>query len=179
MSPTLTCPACGARWHTAARRGRLPATETCLRCGGPLSEVIEESPSGEDTPTSVIDALRDAWQGGDRDRALALCHPEIEILEIEALLPGHEARFVGIDGARRWLELINEWWDLEFLVDLRERRVLSDRSIELVCEVEARSSGAPPDFVATTRSVWQFDEGKLRRVEFRVASAGAQDGPRA
>ena len=177
MSPTLTCPTCGARWHTAARRGRLPATETCLRCGGPLSEVSEQPLSRADEPTSVIDAFRDAWSGGDLESALGFCHPEIEITEVGALLPGHDPHFEGHEGARRWMELLHKVWDIEFRIEPRERRVLDDRSIEVLSDLEARSSGESSHFVASTRSVWHFKEGKLRRVEFSVASEAAEDAP--
>ena len=177
MSPTLHCTACGARWHTAARRGRSAATDTCLRCGGHLEEMIQGPPRGG--PVSVIEDLRQAWHDGDPERALATCHHEIEISEIEALLPGHDSSFQGHAGARRWMELIHELWDIEFRTQLRERRVLDDGSVELVSDLEARSSGAQPDFSAMTRSLWQFEEGKIRRVEFRVAKAPAADAPRA
>lgn len=177
MSPTLTCPTCGARWHTAARRGRLPATETCLRCGGPLSEVSERPLSRTDEPTSVIDAFRDAWSGDDLERALGFCHPEIEITEVGELLPGHDPHFKGLEGARRWMELLHEVWDVEFRIEPRERRVLDDRSIEVMSDLRASSSGGEPDFEATTRSIWSFEAGKLRRMEFSVASVGAEDAP--
>ena len=179
MSPTLHCPACGARWHTAARRGRTGATDTCLRCGGPLEETSEHPAGRSDGPVSVIEDLRRALQDGDSDRALAACHHEIEITEIEALLPGHDSRFQGHAGARKWMELIRELWDLEFRSQLRKRRVLDDGSVELVSDLEARSSGEQPDFSAITRSLWQVEDGKVRRVEFSVAKAPAADAPRA
>jgi len=49
MSAKLVCLACGARWHTAARRGRTEAIETCLRCGEQLTE--------ERDSLALVDAL--------------------------------------------------------------------------------------------------------------------------
>ena len=179
MSPTLRCEACGARWHTAARRGRTSATDTCLRCGGALAEVSEQPLPAVDSPMSLVDELAHAWQGREIDRALELCHDKIEITEMEALLPGHDARFQGHAGARRWMELLHELWDVKFRAERRERRVVDESSVELLSALEARSSGELPDVVATTRSLWQFEDGKLRRVEFSVATAAAADAPRA
>jgi ketosteroid isomerase-like protein len=127
----------------------------------------------------ILEELFAAWHDGDSERYLALCHPQIEITEIEALLPGHDSRFEGHAGARRWMELIRELWDVEFRSEPRERRVLDDRSVELVSDVEARSTGPHPDVSAMTRSLWQFEDGKLRRVEFSVAKGAAADAPRA
>jgi ketosteroid isomerase-like protein len=179
VSPTLRCGACGARWHTAARRGRTSAANTCLRCGGSLAEVSERPLPAVDTPMSLVDELAHAWEAGEIDRALELCHHEIEISEIEALLPGHDARFQGHAGARRWMELIRELWDVEFRAEPREKRVVDESSVELLSALEARSSGELPDFSAMTRSLWQFEDGKLRRVQFSVATAAAADAPRA
>jgi len=127
----------------------------------------------------MLDGLFEAWHAGDCGRLLDLCHPEVEIIGIEALFPGHDSRFHGHAGARRWMELIRELWDLEFRSEPKERRLLDDGSVEQVSEVVARSSGDRPDFSARTRSVWQFEGGKLRRVEFSVARAVAADAPRA
>lgn len=128
---------------------------------------------------AIVEELFEAWHHGDCERLVALCHTQIEITEIEALVPGREPRFQGHAGGRRWMELIRELWDLEFRSEPRERRVLDDGSIELVSDLAARSSGAHPDFSAKQRSLWQFEEGKLRRVEFSVAKAAAADAPRA
>ena len=171
MSPTLRCPACGARWHTAARRGRTPATDTCLRCGGPLAE--------ESDPLASLEALLSAWERDDLDAATGLCHPEVEIEEIAELVPGHESRFEGREGARRWMELIRELWDVEFRAEPRERRVRDDRAIEVVSDVVARSSCERANYTIVTRSLWEFEERLLRRVEFSVAREAAPGAPRA
>jgi ketosteroid isomerase-like protein len=167
MSPALKCPACGARWHTAARRGRTEAAETCLRCGGPLLEDM--------VPATLIDALIGHWETGDIDAALELCHPDIEIFELPELMPGEDDRFSGRDGARRWMELTVAIWDVEFTTQRRETRVVDDQTMELVNRLAARSSQGHPDFEATTRSLWSFEDGLLRRVEFSAVGAAAPD----
>ena len=171
MSPTLTCAACGARWHTAARRGRTEATETCLRCGGPLAEESELLP--------IIDTLFAHAHGGDIDAALDLCHPEIEILELPERFPGEDHSFTGREGAREWIARTFAIWDVEFSVKRREVRVVDDQTVELVNDIEARSSHGHPDFSATTSSRWTFEEGLLRRVEFSGVGATAPDANRA
>ena len=171
MSPTLHCPACGARWHTAARRGRTEAAETCLRCGGPLRDLGD--------PVVVLERFLAAWNEGDIEVALEFCHPEIEIAEMGELVPGHDASFTGRGGARRWIELIAELWDVEFRCDPCERRVVDEHSVELVGDIEGRSSGEHPDFVVTRRSLWRANDGMLCRVEASVARAAARDAPRA
>jgi len=179
LSPTLRCAACGARWHTAARRGRTAAADTCLRCGGPLSEEIERPAVPEAAQVSMIEELIEAAHSGDLERALGMCHPAIEITEVEALVPGHDGRFEGLSGARRWMEVVCDVWDVEFRSEPRERRLLDDGSLEMVHGLEARSSRGHPDFSEVTRSLWQFESGKLRRVEFSVVGAAAEDAPRA
>lgn len=171
LSPTLRCPACGARWHTAARRGRTPATDTCLRCGGQLAE--------ESDPLAALEALLSAWERDDLDAVTGLCHPEVEIEEIAELVPGHESRFEGREGARRWMELIRELWDVEFRSEPRERRVRDDRVIEVVSDLVARSSGDRADYTAVTCSLWEFEDRLLRRVGFSVARETAPGAPRA
>jgi ketosteroid isomerase-like protein len=172
MSPTLHCGACGARWHTAARRGRTEATETCLRCGGRLDEELAG-------PEALVTAIIAQWDRGDVEALLALCHPDIEIREIPELVPGGEPSFAGRDGARRWIELMAEAWDLEFRVERRETKVVDRQTAELVNELEARSSKGHPDYFAVTRSLWRFDGGLLRSVEFSGERAPAPDARRA
>jgi SnoaL-like domain len=167
MSPTLTCDACGARWHTAARRGSIKSSESCLRCGGALSE--------QDRLVSVIEALVAHAYARNFDAALALCHAEIEIYEIPELFPGEDESFTGHEGARRWIERTFAIWDLEFRVSRRETRVADDRTVELKSDVQARSSHGHPDFSATTSSRWKFEDGLLRCVEFSGVGAAAAD----
>ena len=167
MSPTLNCPACGARWHTAARRGRTQTTETCLRCGGPLSEEVG--------PVDLIETLVRLSHSGDIEAALKMCHPEIEIFELPELFPGEDGSFQGLAGARRWMELVAAIWDVEFAAHRRMTRVLDEQTVELTNDVMARSSHGHPDFSATTRSHWAFEDGLLRRVSFRVVGAAAPD----
>lgn len=167
MSPTLNCPACGARWHTAARRGRAEAAEICLRCGGTLAEDLGL--------VGLIEALMRRAQSGNFDAAVELCHGKIEILELPELFPGEDVSFTGREGARRWLERLFAIWDVEFTVHRRETRVVDDRTVELVNRIDARSSHGHPDFSATTRSLWSFETGLLRRLEFSVVGAAAPD----
>lgn len=172
MSPTLNCPGCGARWHTAARRGRTEATETCLRCGGRLEEETAD-------PAALIDAFIGLWEAGDLDTMVTLCHPEIEVTEIPELVPGGEATFTGREGARRWMESIAEAWDLEFQVERRETTVRDAQTVELVNTLSARSSKGHPDYAGGTRSLWRFDGGLLRSAEFSADRAPAGDARQA
>lgn len=168
MSPTLTCAACGARWHTAARRGRTEATETCLRCGGPLAEQNELVP--------VIDALTAHAHAGEIEAALDLCHPEIEIFGLPEVFPGEVSKFTGREGAREWIERTFAIWDVEFALRRRESRAVDDQTVELVSDILARSSHGHPDLSVTTSSRWTFEERLLRRVEIsgvEAAAAGA------
>jgi hypothetical protein len=165
VSAKLRCPACGARWHTAARRGRTEAVETCLRCGEQLAE--------ERDALALVDALIGLSRSGEIDAAVELCHPEIEIFELPELFPGENDNFTGREGARRWMERTVEIWDVEFTAQRREARVLDDRTVELVNLVEARSSHGHPDFSTTTSSRWTFEDGMLRRVEFSGVGAAA------
>ncbi len=171
MSTALTCPACGARWHTAARRGRTEAIETCLRCG--------EALTAEHDPVAVIDALVRLRHSGDVDAALELCHPEIEIFELPELFPGEDESFTGLDGARRWMERTVAIWDVEFSAQRRWTRVVDDETVEMANDVVARSSHGHPDFSATTSSRWTFEDEMLRRVEFSGVGATAPDANRA
>jgi hypothetical protein len=123
----------------------------------------------------VAESFVVAWDKRDVDAAVELCHPEIEIATIAELLPGHDNAFAGREGARRWIELTAELWDVEFRHDDCERRVLDEHSVELVGEIEARSSGEQPDFVAITRSLWKISDGMLRRLDANVARATAPD----
>jgi ketosteroid isomerase-like protein len=127
----------------------------------------------------VLDGFLAAWSKRDIDAAVEFCHPEIEIAAIAELVPGHDASFAGREGARRWIELIAELWDVEFRYEACERRVLDEHSVELVGEVEARSSGEHPDFIAPTRSLWKVNDGMLRRVEASVARETARDARQA
>ena len=128
---------------------------------------------------TVVEGFCDSWQRWDVDAVVERCHPDVEIAEIGDLLPGHESSFEGRDGARRWMELIGTLWDVEFSRRPREQRVVDSSSVEVTAEVEARSSGRLADYSATAHSVWQFEDGLVRRVEISAEPAAAPDAPRA
>lgn len=127
----------------------------------------------------VLDGFLAAWHQGDSEAALGICHPEIEIVEIAELVPGHGTAFSGREGAQRWMELLAELWDVEFRCETGERRVLDEHSVELLSEIEARSSGEHGDFMVSRRSLWKVSDGMLRRVEASVARETARDARQA
>jgi len=128
---------------------------------------------------TAVEGFCDSWRRWDFDAVMERCHPDVEIAEIGDLLPGHEASFEGREGARRWMELIQKLWDVEFSRKPLERRVVDGNSVEMVAEVEARSSGELADYSTTARSLWEVEDGLVRRVEVSVAREAAPDARRA
>lgn len=128
---------------------------------------------------TAVEGFCDSWRRWDVDAVVERCHRDVEIAEIGDLLPGRESSFEGHEGVRRWMELIQELWDVEFRRKPLKRRVVDSSSVEMVAEVEARSSGDLADYSATARSLWEVEDGLVRRVEVSVAREAAPDAPRA
>jgi ketosteroid isomerase-like protein len=106
----------------------------------------------------VIRRWLDAISNGDFDAALALVHPDIELVP-----PGSQAPYRGAESLRRWMEP-----DAfrEQVVKAFEPVAVTDRTILGRQHITARGTASGIELDVTTWSVWTFDEdGLITRIE--------------
>jgi ketosteroid isomerase-like protein len=94
----------------------------------------------------------DAFNRGDFDEAITLCHPEVEFLP-----PGHGPSYRGVESLRRWMEpdaLVDQSFELLDFVVSGDRILAKQRVI-------ARGASSGLEIDAISWAVWTFDEDGL------------------
>jgi ketosteroid isomerase-like protein len=99
----------------------------------------------------------EAITNGDRDAALALCHPEIEFLSMLGI-SGHS--YFGHDGIREYFQDIESAW-AEWSVDVERVAEGADGRVAIVMTMRARGQGSGLELTDRTAHIWTLRDGKL------------------
>ena len=105
-----------------------------------------------------LDALLEAWNAWDVDRAVDLLHPDVEIRGLRAALENTTYR--GRDDARRFFAELRESWAWTG-AEVREVEVFGDRvAATLALRLRARETGL--EFDRTVGALFELDAGLVR-----------------
>jgi ketosteroid isomerase-like protein len=101
----------------------------------------------------------DAITTGDRDFALAVCHPEVE-LESVLGISGRDYR--GHDGILEYFDDISSAWE-HWTVEVERVEEAPDGRVVIVMTMHARGRGSGVTLAARTAHIWTLEDGRLRR----------------
>jgi ketosteroid isomerase-like protein len=101
----------------------------------------------------------DAITTGDRDFALAVCHPEVE-LESVLGISGRDYR--GHDGILEYFDDISSAWE-HWTVEVERVEEAADGRVVIVMTMHARGRGSGVTLAARTAHIWTLEDGRLRR----------------
>ena len=111
---------------------------------------------------AVARAAMEAFQRRDLEAILPRWHEDAEWRP--AISPGglEGTTYVGHEGVRCWLAELDESWETFDVIEPRFEAV-GDRVL-LLARVHARGSWSGAEIDAPLSQVWEFDEGKVRRL---------------
>jgi ketosteroid isomerase-like protein len=98
---------------------------------------------------------------GDRDAALAVCHPEIEFV---SMLGIGGRSYLGHDGIREYFRDIESAWS-EWSVEVERVAEGADGRVAIVMTMHARGKESGLELRQRTAHVWTVRDGKLVRNE--------------
>ena len=101
----------------------------------------------------------DAITRGDRDDALAVCHPQVE-LDSMLGISGHA--YVGHDGIREYLDDVESAWE-HWTVEVERAVEGPDGRVAIVMTMHARGKGSGLTLAARTAHIWTLKDGRLFR----------------
>jgi ketosteroid isomerase-like protein len=102
-----------------------------------------------------------AITGGDREAALAVCHPEIEFL---SMLDIGGRSYRGHDGIREYFRDIESAW-AEWAVEVERVAEGADGRVAIVMTMRARGKESGLELAERTAHVWTVRDGRLLRNE--------------
>jgi ketosteroid isomerase-like protein len=111
--------------------------------------------------TDPVVGFADAITSGDLDKALEVCHPEIEFLSVLAVTGD---RYVGHDGIRRYFADFASAWS-EWRVEVHGVQALEDGRVEIVMTMHFRGKESGAMLSERTAHVWTLRDGRLLRNE--------------
>ena len=119
----------------------------------------------------IVRATMEAFQRRDIEAILAHWHEDAEWRP--AISPGglEGTTYSGHDGLRNWMAELDESWETFDVVEPRFEAV-GDRVLVLA-RVHARGLSSGAEIDAPLSQVWEFDEGKVRRLTGFVTHAEA------
>jgi ketosteroid isomerase-like protein len=103
----------------------------------------------------------EAITSGDRQAALAVCHPEIEF---RSMLGISGRAYVGHDGIREYFDDIESAWT-EWSVEVERVAEGRDGRVAIVMTMHARGKGSGLEVAERTAHVWTVRDGRLLRNE--------------
>ena len=106
-------------------------------------------------------AFAEAITSHDLERALSVCHPEIEFLSVLAV---SGSAYVGHRGIRKYFDDIASAWE-EWAVDVHRVTPVPDGRVAIVMTMRARGKGSGAPLSELTAHVWTLKDGKLLRNE--------------
>ena len=111
---------------------------------------------------AVARATMEAFQRRDVEALLARWHEDAEWRP--AISPGglEGTTYTGHEGVRCWLAELAESWEIFDVIEARFEAV-GDRVVVLA-RVHARGSASGAEIDAPLAQVWEFDDGKVRRL---------------
>jgi ketosteroid isomerase-like protein len=99
---------------------------------------------------------------GDRDGALALCHPEIEFV---SMLGIGGRSYLGHDGIREYFQDIESAW-AEWNVEVERVAEGEDGRVAIVMTMRARGKESGLELTQRTAHIWALRDGTLLRNEY-------------
>jgi ketosteroid isomerase-like protein len=112
-----------------------------------------------------VRAFAEAINAGDREAALAACHPEIEFLSVLAV---SGRRYIGHAGIHEYFDDIASAWS-EWRVELHRTVQGPDGRVAIVMHMHARGKESGAILSERADHVWTIKDGKLLRNQpFRV-----------
>lgn len=114
----------------------------------------------------------DAITRGDRDSALAVCHPEVEL---DSMLGISGRAYHGHDGIHEYFDDIASAWE-HWTVEVKRVVEAADGRVVIVMTMHARGRGSGADLAGRTAHVWTLRDGKLLRNQlYRDPQQALQD----
>jgi ketosteroid isomerase-like protein len=101
----------------------------------------------------------EAITNGDREAALAVCHPEIEL---DSMLGISGRAYFGHDGIREYFDDVEAAWD-DWTVDVERTVQGADGRVAIVMTMHARGKGSGVRLAARTAHLWTLRDGMLLR----------------
>jgi ketosteroid isomerase-like protein len=101
----------------------------------------------------------DAITSGDRDLALAVCHPEVEL---DSVLGISGRAYRGHDGINEYLDDVASAWE-HWTVEVERVEEAADGRVVIVMTMHARGRGSGVTLAARTAHIWTLEDGRLRR----------------
>jgi ketosteroid isomerase-like protein len=113
-------------------------------------------------PTQSEDAARrfaDAITRGDREAALAVCHPDIEL---DSVLGISGRAYVGHQGIQQYFDDVAAAWK-EWRVEVERVVEGADGRVAIVMTMHAVGKGSGAGLSERTAHIWTLRDGKLLR----------------
>jgi ketosteroid isomerase-like protein len=110
---------------------------------------------GEDAARGFADAIT----GLDRESAVAVCHPEVEL---QSVLGISGRAYRGHDGIHEYFDDVASAWE-HWTVEIERVAEAADGRVVIVMTMHARGRGSGATLAARTAHIWTLKDGKLRR----------------
>ena len=107
----------------------------------------------------VARRFADAVTSGDREAAVALCHPEIEFSSVLGI---SGRAYLGHDGVRQYFDDVESAWD-DWTVEVERIVGAEDGRACIVMTMHARGRGSGASLAARTAHIWTLRDGRLLR----------------
>jgi ketosteroid isomerase-like protein len=119
---------------------------------------------------SLVRGFADAITTRDVERALEVCHPEVEFFSLMAQLDARP--YTGYAGIRRYFREIDATWD-EWRVEVEQLMSAPDGRVVIVMSTHMRGKGSGVPFAQRLANLWEFEDELLRRATLYTDPAEA------
>jgi ketosteroid isomerase-like protein len=106
---------------------------------------------------SAARRFAEAVTSGEREAAVAVCHPEIEF---HSVLGISGRAYLGHDGIRQYFDDVESAWE-EWRVEVHRIAEARDGRVAIVMTMHARGKGSGASLTERTAHIWTLREGKL------------------
>jgi uncharacterized protein len=113
------------------------------------------STDGEDAARGFADAITRV----DRDAALAVCHPEVEL---QSVLGISGRNYRGHDGILEYFDDVTSAWE-DWTVEVERVEEAADGRVVIVMTMHARGRGSGVTLATRTAHIWTLSDGRLLR----------------
>jgi ketosteroid isomerase-like protein len=111
----------------------------------------------------------DAITRGDREAALTVCHPEIQL---DSMLGISGRAYVGHAGILEYFEDVESAWE-DWTVEVERTAQGADGRVAIVMTMHARGKGSGVTIAARTAHIWTLRDGRLFRNQLYREPEGA------